>query len=703
MFPSTSGNFVTLLLRRKLLILLSGVVLSVVAFGLVTVLPLTYTSEGSLIVDSRVISASSDNSAVVNDVLTEVDVLQSVGLIRRAIQDYKLTEIPDLIATLRLPAPVNQAVTSMRQAVVDWWHRLLNKSLAAPNQSDLLVAYIQKHLDVAAGTGGKKLTTTDKNSSVISIKFTAGSPDAAALVVNAMIGTYLTAVHKTRDAQIASINRWFDGQTKMHQKAVLNALQAVSDFTSSHNMAEVQGSLTAAMQLARDQDQLGALRQELAKEQAAVETLNKNGAAAAQETLESKTIQSLKEHEASVTGLIATLTATDPRRAALQSELGGIKSMITEQNNLIVSSLPRSVLVTQARIKALEAVIRDETPKAAQAASEGTWLKQLTGELEARRGVYMAFLTQVDHAKFASEQDATAHILFDAEPPLRPDRSMSVMGLVLGFFGGMLGTSGVIITRAYFNTRITSIAEMELATGLPVFGTLPDLNNMRGNVLAISIVTETFRAMWVAMRSPPSNQPVELSMTNPRNGISIVVTSSDAEEGKTTVAIALAQRFAADGFCVLLIDADLRRPRLAQRLKLSTEYSLESVMDNSATLDKAIVPLSSGLDCMLSNGQSANPVKVLTSDYFAEVVGVCRARYDFVIFDSPPAARVSDPVLLAKLAQHIVFIAQAGRTPNLLAGEATKRFPNEDRAKMLPLLIRVRELDLHAGYGAYGS
>ena len=698
--PSVSGIF-PILLRHKLTILLSGTVLAGIAFGLSQTLPLNYTSEGSLIVDSRVIAASDgqSNSAVVNDVLTEVDVLLSVGLIRHSIQDLDLTHTPGIVATMRLPPPIARFVGAARQSFINLWHAI-NRTTVSDSKDDQLVTYIQKHLSVAAGTGGKKLNDNDKNSSVISIKFTGGSPDAAATVVNALVSTYLARVHQARDEQIAKVDKWIADQTKEHQLAISAAEQQVLQFTQQYNMAEVQGSLTPALELSRNQDQLAVLRQELARQQAALDTISSGGTAVpgAQETLESKTIQNLKDMEARIIEQISFLTPLDPRRGHLQSELSGIQSMIAEQNRLIVASLRRAVQVTQSRVTVLEAAIHEDTVKAQEAAVRAATLKQLVNGLEAQRQVYITFLTQADRAQFAAEQDSAAHMLFPAAPPLRPDRSASALALVLGFLGGCLGASGVLVAQAYFRPRINSAEEMELATGLPVFGTLPDFKQARGDIMALpdimalSMVTETFRAMWVAMRSPQTGQ----------GGMAIVVTSSDAEEGKTTVAMTLAQRFAADGFRVLLVDADLRRPRLAKLLNLPTDRSLKSVIANSAALAQATVPLANGLDCLLSSGKAGNPIKVLLSDQFLQLITLCREQYDFVILDSPPAMRVTDPILLAKLVQHIVFVARAGRTPNVLAGEATKRFSEEDRAKMLTLLTRVREADMRFGYSGYG-
>ena len=98
--------------------------------------------------------------------------------------------------------------------------------------------------------------------------------------------------------------------------------------------------------------------------------------------------------------------------------------------------------------------------------------------------------------------------------------------------------------------------------------------------------------MWLAMHSPQNE------------GTVILVTSSESREGKTTIALALARRFAGDGFRVLLIDADLRRPRLATLLELRPGGYLKSVLNGTLSLDMAVVHdiEASGLSCLPANG-----------------------------------------------------------------------------------------------------
>ena len=495
--------------------------------------------------------------------------------------------------------------------------------------------------------------------------------------------TYLSTVSDARDAQITKTDQWVSQRMALNKHEVASAEQRVTQFMQAHNLSEVQGSLTAAIQLSKDQAQLSLAREELSRQQAALNTARGGSIVGAGETLKSKTIQNLKERAAKVIEQISLLPTPDPRRRPLQAELKSVQAQIEAENGLILASLARAVQIASARVHGLDTAVQRDIETAQDTSVAGATLKQLTGDLEAKRQLYVTFLTQAGQARLSAEQTPTARILFHGVPPLRPVHSFGIISLLLGFFGGVAGAAGIIVMRSTMS--INSTDEMAIATGLPVFGSLPDFKRSRGGPL----VAETFRAMWVAMRREQNE------------GTAILVTSSETGEGKTTIAMTLARRFADDGFRVLLIDADLRRPRIASILDLSHYNELGLVLRRQGGIGAWSCDCKwSGLSVSL---RASNPVKVLSSDRFVELLSASRRTYDYVILDSPPVLHVADPIVLAKMCQHIIFIVQAGRLSDELVREATQRFAEEDRAKMVTLLTRVpsrylKSQDYYSGY-----
>ena len=683
-------GIIAILLRRKRLLLISGTTTACLAFAVSRTLPSQYSSEGDLIIENHA-SASSDATAspsVLTGVLTQVDVLQSKGLIRRALtREPSLAHAAALVPIMHLPAPVTAYLAAFRDNLTILWRSISDPhSDDGDDAMDGIITYIQKHL----------LVKVKDNSSVISVQFEAGAPDTASVVVNAIMATYLSTVDVARDAQIAKTDQWISQQMAINRQEVKSAEQRVTQFMQGHhNLSEVQGSLTAAIQLSKDQAQLALAREDLARQQAGLDTVSRGGGGSitgAQETLKSKSIQTLKGFEAKVVEQISSLSPSDPRRIQLRDRLSGLRAQINNENGAVANSISRTVRIARARVQALEAAVQKESEIAQDSTVAGSTLRQLTSDLEAKRQLYVAFLTRAGEVRISTVQAPSARILFQGVPSQRPVHSFGMISLLLGFLGGVVGAAGIVMMRSTLSLKINSTDEMAIVTGLPVFGSLPDLKQDILEPQTESLVTETFRAMWLAMRSSQSE------------GTAILVTSSESSEGKTTIASALAYRFAADGFRVLLIDADLRRPRLATNLKLRPGGYLESVLSGTVTIDKALVhDTRLGLSCLLANGSLENPIRALSSDHFEQLLTAGRRAYDFVILDSPPVLHVADPVLLAKLCQYVIFTVAAGRVPGEQVGEATRRFPAEDRPKMFALLTRVHpshldKRDFYSGY-----
>jgi polysaccharide biosynthesis transport protein len=682
-----------LLWRRKKTIFFCGVAFAGLSFGASRILPMQYTSEGSLIVDDRPLAATTGGSQGGNtDILTEEDVLMSSGLILRTVQAYNLTHLPDLIPKWRLPTQATDILLNSFASLARMWHSM-NNIQVGDSETDKTVLYIQQHLLVQAGSGGKKketAETTDKTSSVITINFTAGSPEAAATVANAITTTYLTGARAARDADIARLNHWIDEQLATYKRDIAVAELSVTMFEQAHNMARVQGSLTPSISLSHEQEQLTLAQVDLARLEKALETARQGNIAAASEALESKTVQMLKEQDAKLGEQLAYLSSpTDARRQTIKDERAEIHRQLDTETRLVGAAIVRAVEIGRARVQVLEQSVKMQTTIAQAASVADANLRQLTDEVESRRRGYISFLTEAQQMQLRIQNNPSARVLFAAIPPLRPSHSLGMLSLVLGFILGGSGASGTIVLRTILNKKLRSAEEVLAATGLPVAGSLPDFNR-NGEA---PFVRETIRAMGVAML-PDSNE-----------GCVVLVTSSEMEEGKTTVAAALACRFSEDGYKVLLIDADLRRPRLAKKFRLihDERLALEAVLNGDISLDEAVCRVTPNLHCLLSAG-STNPVKSLGSG-FDHLVANGKQHYDFVIVDSPPVLHVADPIMLAKWCQRILFIIQSGLVPNIMIREAIRRFADHDRAKMMIVLTRVRrkQLDNRFYYSGYNS
>ena len=151
---------------------------------------------------------------------------------------------------------------------------------------------------------------------------------------------------------------------------------------------------------------------------------------------------------------------------------------------------------------------------------------------------------------------------------------------------------------------------------------------------------------------------------------SMVITSSVRGEGKTETAVNLARVLAAAGESVLLVDADLRAPQVAQRMGLDGALGLSDVLTGRGTLEALTIEAAPGRLTVLPAGTvPPNPSELLGSDAMAHLLTTAERQYDYVLFDAPPLLPVTDSVVLSAQAGGAIVVARSGlvRRPQLEA------------------------------------
>lgn len=195
---------------------------------------------------------------------------------------------------------------------------------------------------------------------------------------------------------------------------------------------------------------------------------------------------------------------------------------------------------------------------------------------------------------------------------------------------------------------------------------------------------------------------VSFALEGEENCKVIVVTSSLQGEGKSITAMNLAISYAMTDRKVLVIDCDLRRPKVARLMQMSAKYGLSNVIVNPDLLDQAILPTSvKGLNIMLSGDIPPNPSELLSSAKMQSLLGKLREMYDFIILDSPPINMVIDAVVLAPESDGVLFLVRANRAER---GSVIHAVEQLEYAKIKILGFVLNDVDMektHYGYGKY--
>jgi capsular exopolysaccharide synthesis family protein len=246
------------------------------------------------------------------------------------------------------------------------------------------------------------------------------------------------------------------------------------------------------------------------------------------------------------------------------------------------------------------------------------------------------------------------------EPAQAPDQPSSpniALNLGIGLILGLLLGLGVAVMRHVLDTKIRNESDVRILTGSPIMGVVAYDQEVPSHPVILR--DEPLAAPSEAVRRLRTNLQFIDVASRPK---SIVVTSSIPAEGKTTIAINLAVSLADAGARVILVDADLRRPSIAESLGIEGQVGLTTILIGRADVKDVVQPFgTTSLDVLPAGQIPPNPSELLGSVAMADLLELLSGSYDMVLLDSPPLLPVTDAVVLSKLAGGALVVVGADR------------------------------------------
>jgi capsular exopolysaccharide synthesis family protein len=253
----------------------------------------------------------------------------------------------------------------------------------------------------------------------------------------------------------------------------------------------------------------------------------------------------------------------------------------------------------------------------------------------------------------------------DETEPVSPRQSLNLgLGALLGLGAGI----AIAVTRRMTDHTLRTPEEVEDASGLPLLARVPASAEARkfSGILerrATSLLDESARRLRTNMDHLPAL---------PASGV-VLITSARAGEGKTTVALMLARAWADAGEKVLLVETDLRRPRLASELKLGNALGLTDVLAGRAGLTGVIQKTAGDrLHIVAAGSVPENPTELLAGKALTAALGEMRGSYGRVILDAPAMQPFSDAALLAVQADSTVLVVRYQNVTRELLGASMR-------------------------------
>lgn len=179
------------------------------------------------------------------------------------------------------------------------------------------------------------------------------------------------------------------------------------------------------------------------------------------------------------------------------------------------------------------------------------------------------------------------------------------------------------------------------------------------------------------------------------------VTSSVQDEGKTTAAVNLAYSYANRGYKVLIVDLDLRRPKIHRNFNLPNEKGIVDYAAGNCKKEELVKQTDYGIDVVFTGSKTPYPAKVLESDLLRALLEEAKEIYDYIILDTPPVSIVVDPILVSKNVDGVLFIVQAEKTKKSIIKESLGILKNAQANIIGLVLTSVKDKYTRYSYKYY--
>jgi tyrosine-protein kinase Etk/Wzc len=542
---------------------------------------------------------------------------------------------------------------------------------------------------------------TSQTSSLIRVGFKGHNPYKVTDFLNGLTSFYLERNIERKNRIALSTVDFIDSQISNIADSLSSAEYRLKSFRSAHNVMDLsfqgQQIVEKLSELETEKDNLNVQKQYY--------SYLKNYLSNSQEVNDLLVPpSSMKVSDPILTNLITQMLTLSSKRASLlrtnanqdnlylsdiNIQIDNLRKTISENVNNTLNTIDNGIKEINYRMATLSSQI-SQMPKTE------LQLKGIERKFKLNDNIYTFLLQKRSEAQIARASSMPDYEIID--PAL-----VSVSGIVspkkklnyiIALFMGLFLPVSVILVKDFFNNKITEPGQIESATTFPIIGKV--FHNFRRTKLVVndrpnSSVTESFRAIRTNF---------EFFSDGGRKQI-LLVTSATSGEGKTFCSMNLASVFALNGHKTVLLEFDLRRPKIHEEFNSSNMIGINSYLIGKAIIEDIIMPTHiENLDLISAGPAAPNPAELISSEKTAEFIEKLKEMYDYIIIDSAPAGIIAETFILMKYTDINIFVVRLNRTIREAFVNTSKAFENNKLANVSILIndINVKKESYKYGY-----
>jgi capsular exopolysaccharide synthesis family protein len=561
-----------------------------------------------------------------------------------------------------------------------------------------------------------------RSSRLVEVKYESSDPKLAADVVNALGDVYIENNFRKKYESTVQASDWMAGQLRELRQKMEKSHEALVGYERANQIFSLSEGQNVTIQ------KLGELSHELTLAQSERFARESNWRLVQTRKLEdlpaiaqNEFAQNLQQRLAQLKDQYAETRATFgpkyPRVHQLEKQMEEVESQLNGERQRVANRIESEYQVAMQREKLLRQAVDAQKAEANVMNAKLVEYNLLKREYETNQQLYENLLQRLKEAGVsAGLRSNNVHVVDRARPPLSPIRPRRTLNVLVSLLVGFVLGCVLALFNEYLDNSVKTPEEVEQLVSLPALGIIPSVASIssrtgqralpgpeaKGSTSDLatmvephSVVSEAYRALRTSILLSTSKHPPQV----------ILITSGQPREGKTTTALNLAITLAQRGDRVVLIDSDLRRPRVHRAFQMSNQLGLSSYLAGATPIEQlprqvARIP---NLFVITAGPTPPNPAELLSSEPITALFEELRRQFDFVVLDSPPAITVADAMILAAHADGVILVAHGGVTTRESLRHARKLLGSSN-ARMIGVVLNnvdLRSADYKYYYSYY--
>ena len=615
----------------------------------------------------------------------------------------------------------SEAATNIITGTFSWFRDLIStvlhiggvRPVPAPSDPAAAAALPEDPLRVyqqARMISGSITVSPIKNSKIVNISFASADPRKAALIVNTVAKAYTDEVLDIKMGSSQYALKWLTEKADEERERLNKTEKALQEYMRDKDIATLENKVTMvperiseiAIKLAQSETK----RKELETLYAAVKAyaVNPDGADEIPAIAADPVMQSLRAQiqkaEQTVSELSQKYGQRHPAMVSATGDLNVLREKKREQVKRVVATIRNEYEIARSgeeNLRRLAGQAKSETLSLGEKFVQYGVLKR---EAETSRELFGAIVKRIKEQGITQDiKTVTVWVIEKAEVPASPAKPNKFRNILFGLVIGLLGGVGLAFFVEYLDNTVKSAEDIEQRFDVPVLGTIELLDEQKGPADDVVLrephanIAENYRAIRTSIMLSTADKP-------PKH---ILVTSIAPQEGKTSIAVNLAAILAQSGNNVLLMDADLRRPRLRRIFGIETDSGLSTYLAGTSDIEFFTPKGVEHLQVLPSGPVPPNPSELIGSKHLQKLLDSLEEEFDFVVWDSPPLFAAAETLVLSKMLSGTIIVARAGKTTHKELERGIKSL-RDIEARVLGIIINglnIKE-NMRYNYRYYG-